>query len=94
MEGGLQKIKKKAQMDGPVKMNKAWAGSAGHCPATAQKTHVEKIVKTAEAHEPGATCRAVVNRPFKPCQVHYRDVTFVRQFADACRKAGSPRQNF
>jgi hypothetical protein len=25
------------------------------------------------------TARAVVNRPFKRCQVHYREVTFVRE---------------
>jgi hypothetical protein len=66
-------------MVGPVKMDKACACSEEHNAATEE----------AGAREPGTTCRAVVNRPFKRCQVHYRGVTFVRQLPERRRKRRS-----
>ena len=78
--GIFDKNKKKGRTVGPHAMDKslicsdeqgAATAEEGHCAPGQSRKHRGLVTRR--------TARAVVNRPFKRCQVHYREVTFVRE---------------
>jgi hypothetical protein len=76
----FDKNKKKGRMVGPHAMDKSLIGSEEQGAATAGEGNDAQGKSTKHRGlVTRRTARAVVNRPFKQCQVHYREVTFVRE---------------